>query len=210
MVQGWGGARLLDSYEAERRPIAIRNTNAARALAKNVGDVPLPAEMEAPSASGEAARRRVGAFLSTFGEEFASIGVQLGARYDGSPIVVSDGAPPADSLTEYVPSSVPGGRAPHLWMNSGRSAGDSLFDRLGVGFTLLRLGARAADAASVIAAARQRGVPLAVLDLPDPEARNLYGCDLCLIRPDQHVAWRGNRVPEDVEHIVARIVGDAH
>ena len=99
---------------------------------------------------------------------------------------------PRDSLTEYVPSSVPGGRAPHLWMNSGRGSGDSLFDRLGVGFTLLRLGAERTDASSLVEAARMRGVPLKVLDVPDSEARDLYGCDLCLIRPDQHVAWRGS------------------
>jgi 2-polyprenyl-6-methoxyphenol hydroxylase-like FAD-dependent oxidoreductase len=209
MVQGWGGVRLLDSYEAERRPIAIRNTDAARALAKNVGDVPLPAEMEEQGPIGEAARRRVGAFLSTFGEEFASIGVQLGARYDGSPIVASNGAPPRDSLTDYIPSSVPGGRAPHLWMNSGRGTGDSLFDRLGVGFTLLRLGAKAPDASSLVAAARMRGVPLKVLDVSDSEARALYGCDLCLIRPDQHVAWRGNRAPPDAEKLIRQVVGSA-
>jgi 2-polyprenyl-6-methoxyphenol hydroxylase-like FAD-dependent oxidoreductase len=209
MVQGWGGRHLLDSYEAERRPIAIRNTNAARALAKNVGDVPLPAEMEENSPAGEAARRRVGAFLSTFGEEFASIGVQLGARYDASPIVVPDGAPPKDSLTEYVPTSVPGGRTPHLWMDIGRGAGDSLFDCLGTDFTLLRLGAKAADGASIAAAAGRRRMKLTVLNLPDPEARDLYGCDLCLVRPDQHVAWRGNRAPDDTDRIIARVVGDA-
>jgi 2-polyprenyl-6-methoxyphenol hydroxylase-like FAD-dependent oxidoreductase len=207
MVQGWGGAGLLDSYEIERRPVAIRNTNAARALARNVGDVPLPAEMEEPSAAGEAARRRVGAFLSTFGEEFASIGVQLGARYDGSPIVVADGAPPNDNLIEYVPSSVPGGRAPHLWMDRSRGAGDSLFDRVGIGFTLLRLGPHAPDAASFASAARRRGVPLTVLDVSDAEARDLYGCDLCLIRPDQHVAWRGNRAPDDAGPVIARVTG---
>ncbi len=207
MVQGWGGPHLLDSYEAERRPIAIRNTNAARALARNVGDVPLPPEMEEASAGGEAARRRVGDVLSTFGEEFASIGVQLGARYDGSPIVAADGAPPRDSLTEYVPSSVPGGRAPHLWLNSGRGPGDSLFDRLGIGFTLLRLGPKAPDCAAIREAAKKGNVPLAVLDVPDPAARDLYAGDLCLIRPDQHVAWRGDAEPGDTQAVMGRLVG---
>jgi len=207
MVQGWGGPHLLDSYEIERRPIAIRNTNAARAFARNVGDVPVPPEMEDDNLRGQAAREKVGAFLGTFGEEFASIGVQLGARYDGSPIVCADAAPPKDSLTDYVPSSVPGGRAPHVWMDAGRGPGSSLFDRLGVGVTLLRLGPRAPDGAAIVDAARKRNVPLTVLDVPHPEARALYGCDLCLIRPDQHVAWRGDSAPSDADSIVMRVVG---
>jgi 2-polyprenyl-6-methoxyphenol hydroxylase-like FAD-dependent oxidoreductase len=208
MVQGWGGPRLLDSYGIERRPIAIRNTNAARTFARNVGDVPVPAEMEDDTLRGQGAREQVGAFLSTFGEEFASLGVQLGARYDGSPIVCAGGSPPPDNLTEYVPSSIPGGRAPHVWMSNGRGPGDSLFDRLGVGFTLLRLGPRAPGGASLQQAAQARGVPLTVLDVPDREARDLYGCDLCLIRPDQHVAWRGDAVRE-AETIIETVVGAA-
>ena len=71
--------------------------------------------------------------------------MQLGARYDGSPIVVEDGDPPADRLDRYTPSGVPGGRAPHYWPGQGRGTGDSLFDRFGKGFTLLRLGGKAAD-----------------------------------------------------------------
>jgi 2-polyprenyl-6-methoxyphenol hydroxylase-like FAD-dependent oxidoreductase len=207
MVQGWGGPGLLSSYETERRPIAIRNTNAARAFARNVGDVPVPPEMEDDTLRGQAAREKVGAFLSTFGEEFASLGVQLGARYDGSPIVCADGPPPKDNLTDYMPSSVPGGRAPHVWLDSGRSPGSSLFDRLGVGFTLLRLGPKAPDGVPLLEAAKARGVLLTVLDVPDREARDLYERDLCLIRPDQHVAWRGDALG-DAEKILERIVGD--
>jgi hypothetical protein len=206
MVQGWGGPRLLDSYETERKPIAIRNTNAARSFAKNVGDVPVPPEMEHASPAGDAARAQVGAFLATFGEEFASIGVQLGARYDGSPIVCADGPPPKDTLTDYVPSSVPGGRAPHVWMDEGRGPGSSLFDRLGTGFTLLRLGPKASDGAAIIEAAKKRNVPLTVLDVPDAEARDLYACDLCLIRPDQHVAWRGDALRE-ADKVIDRVIG---
>jgi 2-polyprenyl-6-methoxyphenol hydroxylase-like FAD-dependent oxidoreductase len=206
MVQGWGGQHLLESYETERRPIAIRNTNAARAFARNVGDVPVPPEMEDDNLRGAAARAQVGAFLSTFGEEFASLGVQLGARYDGSPVVCAGAAPPKDSLTEYAPSSVPGGRAPHVWLGEGRGPGGSLFDRLGVGFTLLRLGSKAPDGAPLLEAAKARGVPLTVLDVPDAETRDLYACDLCLIRPDQHVAWRGDAI-RDAEKILDRVIG---
>jgi hypothetical protein len=82
-----------------------------------------------------------------------------------------------------------------------------LFDRLGVGFTLLRLGPRAPDVSSFQEAAKARGVPLAVLDVRDAEARDLYACDLCLIRPDQHVAWRGDVAPSDAENVIDRVVG---
>jgi 2-polyprenyl-6-methoxyphenol hydroxylase-like FAD-dependent oxidoreductase len=207
MVQGWGGPKLLASYEQERKPVAHRNTVAGRDLAKQIGAVPAPAEMEENSVAGDAARRSVGPFLDTFGEEFASIGVQLGARYDGSPIIMPDDAPPADDFVEYQPSGVPGGRAPHLWLDRGRGIGSSLYDRLGVGFTLLRLGSNPPDAAPIVAAARARGVPLAVLDVDPPEARALYERNLVLVRPDQHVAWRGDRPPADADALIQCLVG---
>ena len=207
MVQGWGGPALLDSYEAERKPIAIRNTGAARVLAQSVGEVRVAPEIEQPTAAGEAARRQAGAFLATFGEEFASLGVQLGARYDGSPIVVADGPAPADDIAGYTPTSVPGGRAPHFWLDAGRGPGSSLFDRLGVGFTLLQLGPVAAGVAAFEAAARARGVPLEVLAVPGPAARALYGCGLALIRPDQYVAWRGEQAPVDADRVLATVTG---
>ena len=95
--------------------------------------------------------------LSTCGEQYGSIGVQLGARYDGSPIVAENGAPPADDFINYTPSSVPGGRAPHFWLDDGRGFGSSLFDRLGTGFTLLRLGGKAPDGSALAQAAARRG-----------------------------------------------------
>jgi len=209
MLQGWGGQRLLDSYELERKPIAFRNTSAARAFAKNVGDVRVAPEMEEDSPAGEAARRDAGAVLATFGEEFASIGVQLGARYDASPIIVPDGPPVENDTVRYTPTSVPGGRAPHFWRDDGRGVGSSLFDHFGVGFTLLRLGPNAPKTSAIEAAARTRGVPLKVLDIADRDARDFYACGLALIRPDQHVAWRGDRAPVDPDRILSRIVGAA-
>jgi 2-polyprenyl-6-methoxyphenol hydroxylase-like FAD-dependent oxidoreductase len=208
-LQGWGGSRLLASYEAERKPIAIRNTNAARELAKSIGDVNVSPVMEEASGAGESARREIGAYLATFGEEFASIGVQLGARYDGSRIIASDESPPQDSFVQYVPTSVPGGRAPHLWLGNGRGAGDSLFDHFGAGFTLLRLGQNAPDAPAFQNAAKARNIPLTIVDVLDTEARDFYGCDLALIRPDQHVAWRGSDAGK-AHDVMAKVSGAAH
>ena len=206
LVAGWGGPHLLGSYEIERRPIAIRNTTAARTLAINVGDMPVADAVEERTQAGEAARSELSQYLGTLGEEFASLGVQLGSRYDGSPIVVADGAPPAEDPVTYRPSSVPGGRAPHFWLGAGRELGDSIYDRLGVGFTLMCLGAPD-RASSLAAAAQRRGVPLDVLPIADDEARAFYERDYVLIRPDQHVAWRGNAPPADADALLARITG---
>jgi len=202
LVQGWGGEALLASYEIERRPIGLRNTGQARELTNNVGGVPVGPAMAEDSASGAAQRAEAGRYLANFGEEFASLGIQLGARYDGSPIIAADGsAPPRDDPYTYIPSACPGGRAPHVWL----SRGVSLFDRFGQGFTLLRLGKR--DGAALIAAARRRGVPLSVVDVDHPAARDLYERDFALIRPDRHVAWRGSELPEDCAGLIAQVTG---
>ena len=204
MVQGWGGPRLSASYETERRPIALRNTGHAKRLARNVGAVPVGDAIDLDTPEGEAARRAASEFLASFGPEFGSLGAQLGARYDGSPIVAGDGAvPPPDDPIVYTPSGVPGGRAPHLWL-ADRS---SLFDRLGPGFTLLRFAGGGSEAAGLETAARRRGVPLTVLTIAHPQGRDLYGYDLALVRPDQHIAWRGNRLPEDADALIRRVTG---
>ena len=202
-AQGWGGPHLLATFEAERRPIAFRNTGMAKQFTVDLSAAPVDPEMEEDSAAGAAARARTGAFFGRFGEEFASLGIQLGARYDGSRIVVPDGtAPPQDDPTVYTPSACPGGRAPHLFLGRG----DSLFDHFGRGFTLLRLGGEA-DAAPLAGAAKARGIPFTSFDVPLRGGRDLYEADLALIRPDQHVAWRGDRVPADCDALWAQVTG---
>ena len=107
----------------------------------------------------------------------------------------------------YRPSSVPGGRAPHLWLGDGRGYGDSLYDHLGRGFTLLRLDGRAADASPLTDAAARLRMPLKVLDLPNTAARDLYERDLVLVRPDQYVAWRGNTMAANPDRLLAQLAG---
>jgi 2-polyprenyl-6-methoxyphenol hydroxylase-like FAD-dependent oxidoreductase len=204
LVQGWGGARLLDSYEIERRPIALRNTAAGRSYVRSIGATPIGAAINENSAAGEAARREAGDYLSGFVEEFASLGVQLGARYDSSPIIAADGSdPPGDDPALYRPSACPGGRAPHLRL-ADRS---SLYDHLGRFFTLLRFHGRGADTRSLEAAAGSRGVPLKIVDVDLAAGRDLYERDLALIRPDLHVAWRGNRLPDDSAALIDHVTG---
>lgn len=206
-IQGWGGENLLASYELERKPIAQRNTAAARELARNVGLVPVPPELDQDSAKGAQARAETGAFLSTFGEEYASLGVQLGARYDSSPIIVRNDEAPQDDLAHYVPTSIPGGRAPHFWLDEGRGEGSSIYDHLGVGFTLLCLEAPGPDVAALQRAAEARRIPLKLLVVDHELALGLYGVGRALIRPDQHICWRGDRVPDDIETLLETVTG---
>jgi hypothetical protein len=217
VLQGWGGQKLLDSYEAERKPIGYRNTGASRKYASRMHDAVVPEDVERDGPIGDAAREaashlsyvRKNHFVRP--EEEDAVGVQIGGRYDGSPVIIADGTPPPDVFPEtydfYTPTSLPGGRAPHLWLDDLRVMGSSLFDKLGRGFTLLRLNPPAADSAALERAAAARGVPLAILDVTLPEARELYGRDLALIRPDLYIAWRGDRLPDDLDALLARVTG---
>jgi hypothetical protein len=188
-------------------PVALRNTEAARRLTANIGETDVDPAIEQSTPAGDAARLKASRMFAGFSEQFASIGVQLGARYDGSPVIGEGGSPPADSLTSYVPTSAPGGRAPHVWLDAGRGLGSSLFDRLGRGFTLLRLGPRSPDVSGIVETALIRQMRLDVLDIADSDTRDLYGCDLALIRPDQYVAWRGNGAMKDAEAVLAQVCG---
>ncbi len=151
VLKGWGGPALLDSYETERQAIARRNTAYARGFADSLGLFVPPPELEDDSPAGEAARKLTGDHFNHHARfEFNIPGITFGGRYDGSPIVVSDGtAPPPDAPNSYQPTACPGGRAPHLWLGDGRS----LYDALGFEFTLLQLGASRPDAAPFRAAA---------------------------------------------------------
>jgi 2-polyprenyl-6-methoxyphenol hydroxylase-like FAD-dependent oxidoreductase len=172
--------KLLESYEAERRPLAIRNTAYAKGFADSLGNYVPPPEIEDDTPAGDAARRRAAEYYHAHGRaEFNIPGVTFGGRYDGSPAIVSDGsAPPPDTANLYVPTACPGGRPPHLWMPDGRS----FYDLFGFEWTLLAF--KRADIASC--------PTLKILQLDNEEARELYGADFVLIRPDQIVAWRGS------------------
>jgi len=105
-------------------------------------------------------------------------------------------------MSSYTPSTVPGCRTPHLW----REDGGSLYDAMGPEFTLLRFD-RAIDVAPLELAARNRGVPLKLLDLEPPTSAIFYSSGLVLSRPDQHVAWRGNQLPADPLALIDRVRG---
>lgn len=202
---GWAPEAVLATYETERRPIGIRNTQSSRKLASDVATIQVPEALEEDTPEGERARAELGRHLSGFTEEFASLGIQLGARYDGSPLIVADGTdPPPDSPVEYVPSACPGGRAPHVWLADGAS----IHDRFGKWFTLVRFGSPAADTGAFEAAASAQNVPLDIIDIAEPAARDLYQCAFTLIRPDHHVAWRGDTLAVDAEKLIRQISGN--
>ena len=200
---GWGGPKLLATYESERRPIAERNTRFARSVAKFWHTFQLPPELEDEGAAGDAARAELGGRLCAFGMgEFDIPGIHFGVYYGGSPIVFTEpGDGPVDDPHNYTPRAWPGARAPHLWLDSGVA----LFDRFGRDFTLLRLNPLAATGAFE-KAARVRGVQLTVLDDAREETRTVYERDLVLIRPDQHIAWRGDAAT-DATAVIDRAVG---
>ncbi len=186
VLQGWAGPALLDSYEPERRPVAGRTIEAASAQESQLAPAFAHAELDADTPAGARRRDEVAAALAGKRGEFHSLGLVLGYHYADSPTVVDDGSPvPPDEDLRYHGSARPGARLPHHWLPDG----SSLFDHLGPGFTLLRLDPSLDDGPFTAAAART-GVPLRVLDL-DPEHAGSYGAPLLLVRPDQHVAWRG-------------------
>ena len=188
VIDGWAPPELLETYENERRPIGLRNTLASGDYANKIGSLKFADWVDEDSERGAVARRDLEAELQTFKEEFASLGVILGARYDGSSLIISDGStPPPDHRAQYTPSACPGGRAPHYWI------GDkvSLYDQLGPWFTLLRLGPDAPEVGAWETAAGGLEIPLGIVSVEELGIRDLYEAPLVLIRPDQHVAWRG-------------------
>jgi 2-polyprenyl-6-methoxyphenol hydroxylase-like FAD-dependent oxidoreductase len=204
-LAGWGGDGLLASYELERRKVHERTINeAVHNFGATSNQLVRPA-IEAPGLIGDATRREVGDLIqATKLREFKTLGLVLGMRYENSPIIIPDGSdPPPDHVSLYEPSAHPGCLAPHLWL----SDGSSLYDHFGDGFTLLVTDGDSGSTDGLVAAAARRGVPVTVLALPDERLRGRYGARLALIRPDQHVAWRGDRLPADGDRLIAVVTG---
>ncbi|MGY2074434.1 MULTISPECIES: FAD-dependent monooxygenase [unclassified Blastococcus] len=204
VLQGWAPASLLDSYEVERRPVAHRTIGAAGAQESFLAPSFAEADLDDPGTAGQLLRSDLARRLQVKDGEFHSLGLVLGYDYAGSPVVVPDGAPvPGPELGTYSPSAHAGARLPHTWLPDGTS----VYDLLGDGFALLRLAGGGA-AADLTAAAERLRIPLRTVDLTHlPELRPRYSADLVLVRPDQHVAWRGDRIT-DPEHLLHVVVGD--
>ena len=206
-LHGWGGPALLPSYEIERRQIGARNVEAARFASRgrrawraawkpNIRDkTPEGAETRANLARIANVEQR---------KTNEMIGAELGYRYAGSPIIWAEAgeAPESDYMT-YRPTSWPGARLPHVWLAKGKA----LHDCIGDGYTLLRFAGSAADSASLARAFASYAAPFTVLDINEQQPRDIYGYDLLLLRPDLHVVWRGNSLPDDPAILAALATG---
>lgn len=207
IVQGWGDGRLLEAYEAERRPVAVRNRTASarHTLVRLAIKTAYRKVIHSQGWAGERSRRRLGREILDLGNlENEADGIEFGYCYDTSPVICHEShTAPADHMDAYMPSTRPGARPPSLFLKDGQA----IFDLFGRGFTLLRFDD--IDVEAFVAAAADRGMPLKVVDIRDENARALYQRDLVLVRPDQHVAWRANTVPGCPGAILDRIRGAA-
>jgi 2-polyprenyl-6-methoxyphenol hydroxylase-like FAD-dependent oxidoreductase len=208
-LAGWGGPALLASYEIERRQVGERNVGASRyaSLGRRKWRRQYRPEIRDDTREGAAAREnlvRVAAVEQPKSNEM--IGAELGYRYVDSPVVCDIPGGPEHRFREYEPTTWPGARLPHVWLAGGTPAQDRIpFE----GYTLLRLGGTKADSSGLENAMRATGARFARLEIPDEPAREVYGCDLILLRPDMHIAWRGNRAPEDAGEVAAVATGRA-
>ncbi|WP_395336372.1 FAD-dependent oxidoreductase [Novosphingobium sp. BL-8H] len=188
-LQGWGGSHLLASYEAERRPVHRAVIDEAMANFA-IYTAAIPPAIEDDSPEGIALRDRLGQSIqASKGREFNTLGTVLGLGYEGSPLVAQEpGEPPAHDSQTYVPSARPGYLAPHAWLEDGRS----LYDLFGPGFSLIvSADADETEVSKAVSQAAEMGAPLTVVRPEGVPVAELYQADLSLVRPDQHVAWRG-------------------
>jgi 2-polyprenyl-6-methoxyphenol hydroxylase-like FAD-dependent oxidoreductase len=205
-LRGRGGPNLLKSYEIERRQVGERNVGASRyaTLGRRKWRSLWRPNIRDNTLAGEQARY----VLSTMADieqrkSNEMIGAELGYRYVDSPIICNIPGGPEHLFREYHPTTWPGARLPHVWRDDGTPMQDHIPD----GYTILKLGRTKADASGLEKALRSRGAPTTVLDVPDRVAREIYGYDLILTRPDMHVVWRGNGPPEDAAGVAAVATG---
>jgi 2-polyprenyl-6-methoxyphenol hydroxylase-like FAD-dependent oxidoreductase len=205
-IQGWGGDVLLDAYDVERRPTAWWHLEASRrhmGVRMEIGQLYAESgELDGEGPVAEDKRRSVGQKIAGLGNaENESWGVELGYRYDESPIVIGEPNPPAVDPITYRPSTWPGARLPHVFL----SDGESIQDKLGLYLTLVAVDR--VDSVAWEIAAGALGIPLLVLQLGRPDLLPIYEKNLLLVRPDQHVAWRGDGLPSDIAAVLTRVVG---
>jgi 2-polyprenyl-6-methoxyphenol hydroxylase-like FAD-dependent oxidoreductase len=201
VLHGWADPKILAAHEAERWPITEQVSHYAMstslAVARTRAGVPADIEHDTAvqAAFGQAMRE-------AHTPQFCCGGLNFGYFYDRSPIIAYDGEPaPSYTMDQFTASTVPGCRTPHIWIGDGQS----LYDAMGPDFCLLRFD-RSLEARELEEAAAYRGVPLRVVDVDPVE---VYGQKLVLSRPDQHIAWRGDTLPDNPLTLVDRVRGAA-
>jgi 2-polyprenyl-6-methoxyphenol hydroxylase-like FAD-dependent oxidoreductase len=205
-LEGWGGPNLLRSYEIERRQVGDRNVGASRyaSLGRRKWRSQYRPDIRDNTPAGQATRDNLAGVADTEQRKTNEmIGAELGYRYVGSPVITDEPGGPEHLFREYHPTTWPGARLPHLWLGDN----DPVQDRIGAGYTMLRLGGTQIDTSGIEGAFKARGVPYQTLDIASQRARDIYGYDLVLVRPDMHVVWRGKAAPDDAEALAAMVTG---
>jgi hypothetical protein len=206
-LDGWGGQYLIDTYNTERQPVGERAVNAAAKTFNALITTDDYSALLHDGRTSNAAIEALGEKLreATYGEwDSHTLGMQLGYRYENSPICIHDGSvPPPDDHVIYTPTSRPGSRAPHAWMKDGRST----LDLFGRGFVLLHSTDVSPGIERLTHAAELRRVPLSIVDVSSEDFAELYSCPFVLVRPDGHVAWRGEIIPDDALNLIDIIRG---
>jgi 2-polyprenyl-6-methoxyphenol hydroxylase-like FAD-dependent oxidoreductase len=206
VLRGWGGPKLLASYEVERRQVGERNVGASRyaSLGRRKWRSQYKPDIRDDTPAGQATRDNLARVADVEQRKTNEmLGAELGYRYVDSPIVWDVPGGPEHLFREYVPTTWPGARLPHVWT----ADHTAIQDLLGTGYTLLRLGRSGADLSGLERSMKALNVPFEILSVDDEAVRDVYGFDLLLIRPDLHVAWRGNRPPGDAGALAARVTG---
>ncbi|KAK1495497.1 FAD binding domain-containing protein [Colletotrichum cuscutae] len=198
VLNGWGGQELLRSYEVEREPVAIRNIErSGQHFQVHQTYVKWVADGGSDVLFNREERRllfnRIKAHTETHQGENKDHGIEMGYRYNASPVILQNeagegGQEPSWDPRTFVPSSWPGGRAPHVYLRDGKT---SIFDLFGVGFSIIDFTQAGTWSQEFEAAAGMLNIPLTKVHLPaEIQARKVWGRDAVLIRPDDHIAWR--------------------
>jgi hypothetical protein len=212
LLSGWGGSTLAESYGLERRPVAQRITRFSTGNLEIMKSVRSGEEIYQDTPEGQATRHRIGKQLAEgLRREWFSLNMHLGYRYFDSPVCIYDEAEDPGRLQaefeeaiDYVPSTRTGARAPHAWLRDGRS----MLDLFGRGFVLLNFNA-ASPPDRLHRAAARRAVPLEMVTVDEPGVAELYVRRYVLVRPDGHVAWRGNDLPADLDQLLGTVTGNS-
>lgn len=208
-IQGFGGPELISSYEIERRPVGLANCAGSgrhNDIRMAIAELYVP-ELFEDGEAGAAARADASVKIAEYGNaENESFGIELGYAYVGSPIVMNGAEDRvSDDPIHYAPSTTPGARLPSVYL----ADGSNLYDHLGEWFTLLTFAH--VDTSAIEDAARSAGVPLKPVKVDIRGHEQLYPDPALLVRPDQHVAWRGTP-PVDAASalaIIATVTGNA-
>ncbi len=206
VIEGWAGPNILKSYEVERRQIGDRNVGAARyaSLGRRAWRSQSGPDIFDDTPEGEARRSHLAAVADVEQRKTNEmIGAELGYRYSDSPIIWNEPGGPEHLYRDYVPNSWPGARLPHMWLDDRSAVQDHIPD----GYVLVRMNGKTDCGNELTKAFGKRNAPFSIVDLQGDNARQLYGHDYLLLRPDMHIVWRGNRPHEDPDHLIDVVTG---